>query len=441
MGFHKEQQKNTSTLLILNMNYNLLEPWKTLDPWQKKYIKTEGNCFLQIARQSGKTAAAAIKFGERAVNKPNRVILMGAFTERQAFNLFFKCLMYLRAVHPKMIKKGIHKPTKHIINLTNGSVIMCYAVGLAGEGIRTYTITDMVIDEAAPMAREVFIALMPMLSVTGGSLDLISTPRGKEGFFYESSLDPDYTKFYVSAKDCPRHTEEFLARQRRVMTQLEYAQEYEAKFLDDVRQYFKTALVKELCVAERRKIFLPNRPYFLGCDVARKDRDEFTYEIMDRTNRKMLIHVENIITRDVPLPESVRRIIDLNKLYKFKKEYIDSGGMGIAVVDMLREDPENKRKVVEIDNATRPIEYDPDGKRRKIRKEELYANLLNLMEKREILLLSDDEVINSLLSIQYEYKEGGAIKIWGSQAHITEGLIRAVHCVKDKSLSIYAHFS
>ena len=28
---------------IKKMNYNILEPWKTLDPWQKEYIETDGN--------------------------------------------------------------------------------------------------------------------------------------------------------------------------------------------------------------------------------------------------------------------------------------------------------------------------------------------------------------------------------------------------------------
>ena len=63
------------------------------------------------------------------------------------------------------------------------------------------------------------------------------------------------------------------------------------------------------------------------------------------------------MTKNVPIPESVRRIIALNSQYNFKKEYIDSGGMGISVCDLLRENSENKRKVVEINNASRPIDH------------------------------------------------------------------------------------
>jgi len=420
------------------MEYNIIEPWKSLDPWQKKYIETEGNCFILCGRQSGKSAAASIKFGKRAATQRNRIILMLAYTEKQAYALFFKTLLYLRAEYPKMIiTKGNDKPTKHIINLKNGSQIMCYAAGLTGEGIRGATVTDLVVDEAAPMAREVFDAITPMLSVTKGNLDIISTPRGKGGFFYECSLRDDFTKFYISAEDCPRHTKEFLAAEKASKSDLVYAQEYLAIFLDELRRVFSDKLIKKCCILKRRPFVFSLRDYYLGCDVARKDKDEFTYEIIDTTARNQIHHVENIMTKNVPIPQSARRIIKLNNEYNFTKEYIDSGGMGITVCDILREDDDNKRKVVEINNASRRYE-DEDGveKKKGILKEDLYENLVMLMEQGKISLLDDEDVITSLQSIQYEIKNGKAI-YYGNYSHIVEGLIRACWSTKDKSLNIY----
>ena len=43
------------------MEYDILKPWETLDPWQKEYIESEGNCFLLTGRQSGKSTAMSIK--------------------------------------------------------------------------------------------------------------------------------------------------------------------------------------------------------------------------------------------------------------------------------------------------------------------------------------------------------------------------------------------
>lgn len=430
-----------------HLKYDINKPWKTLDPWQKKYIATEGNCFILCGRQSGKSAAASIKFGKRAATKKNRAIYMLAFTEKQAYNLFFKTLMYLKAVHPKLlITKGSKKPTKHIIHLTNGSQIFCYAVGLTGEGIRGPTATDLVIDEAAPMAREVFVAISPMLSVTKGNMDILSTPRGtkdKDGrdtFFFQCSKDPTFTKFYVSAEDCPRHSKKFLKEQRKSMSELEYAQEYLAKFLDDIRRVFPDDLLKKACILKRRKSRLPNRTYYYGCDVARRDKDEFTHEILDATYKDNIQQTENIVTKNIPIPENTRRAINLNHIHNFKKMYIDSGGMGLTVCDILREEDSTKRKVVEINNASRRYQDPEQDKEIKkgILKEDLYENLKILMEQDKIKLLDDDDLIMSLASVQFEIKNGKA-KIFGNYTHIAEGLIRAAWCAKDKSLNIYIY--
>jgi len=418
------------------MKYDIFAPWNSLDPWQIKYINTKGNCFLLCGRQSGKTAAMSIKFGKRAAENPKRIILMLAYTEKQAYNLFFKTLMYLEAKYPKMIKKGRYKPTKHKIYLKNDSIIMCFAAGLTGEGIRTYTVTDLVIDEAAPMAREVFIATMPMLSVTKGNVDMSSTPRGKQGYYYECSKRDDFTKFYVSAEDCPRHSKKFLKAEQDRMSKLEYAQEYLAKFLDDLRRVFSDEWIKKVCIAERRKSILPNQTYYYGGDVARRDKDKFAHGIIHKVNQDKYIQVENLTTNEIPITQSSRTIIAFNVQYDFKKIFIDSGGMGITVCDILRENDDTKRKVVEINNASR--RYEEEGKeiKRGILKEDLYENTIMLGDLNKLELLNEEDVKISLQSVQYEIING-KVRYFGNDTHIVEAVNRALWGAKDKSLNIW----
>lgn len=422
--------------------YNLFEPWKTLDPWQEKYIACDTDAFLLCGRQSGKTTAASIKFGTRAAENKNRIILMVAFTEKQAYNLFFKTLMFLEARYPKMICKKKKAPTKHEIHLTNGSLIMCYAAGIDGSGIRTFTVTDLVIDEAAPMAREVFVSVMPMLSVTGGTMDILSTPRGKEGFFYESSKDDRFTKFYVSAEDCPRHNKDFLESQKKKMSELEYAQEYLAKFMDDIKRFFSEALLKKCCILEKPERISPERDYFLGCDISGMGRDETTYEIVDATNEDMMTQVEDLATTKQLTTETTRKILELNKLYDFNRIGIDDGGIGFGVFSELMDEEETKRKTEALNNASRPLDKDGE-KSKKILKEDLYWNLRTLMEKGKIQLLKSSELVLSLASVQHEYviKAGEKTKyrIYSRYGHRAEGLIRAVWEAKSKHLNIFAH--
>lgn len=423
------------------MEYNINKPWLTLDPWQKDYIASEGNCFVLCGRQSGKSAAASIKFGTRAATKPNRVILMIAFTERQAYNLFFKTLVFLQACYPQMIKKGKYKSTQHNIYLTNGSRIMCYAAGKTGEGLVGYTITDLVVDEAASMNREIFILLSPTLSVTGGSMDLISTPRGKEGYFYEASLRDDFKKFYVSAEECPRHKKEFLEAEKSRMTKLEYAQEYLAMFLDDLKRLFPDELIKEASVLKRREKFIKGR-FYLGVDVAGMGEDINTFEILDKISNEQIEQVENIISSKQLTTQTSQQVFDLERAYNHKKIGVDDGGVGFGVFSELLSDNKTKGKVIALNNASRPLDRDETRKKR-VLKEDMYFNLKSMMEHKKIKLLDDDEVIDSLKSVQWELvvKENAPsrIRIFGRNTHIAEGLIRAAWLAyQDKLLNIWA---
>jgi intein/homing endonuclease len=127
----------------------------------------------------------SIKIGDCAAKEKTPCdYLVIAFTEKQAYQLFFKTLMYIEEKYSYLLtKKGKDKPTKHEIKLKNGVVIRCYAAGITGAGLRGFTIKKLFIDEAAPMAREIFASVSPMISVTGGTIDISSTPQGKQGFF------------------------------------------------------------------------------------------------------------------------------------------------------------------------------------------------------------------------------------------------------------------
>jgi len=112
--------------------------------------------------------------------------------------------------------------------------------------------------------------------------------------------------------------------------------------------------------------------------------------------------------------------------------------MGAGVLDQLLITNQTRRKVIGINNASRGI--DNQEKRKKLIKEDLYNNLLRLMERGEIQLLDDDELKASLSCICAEHNvETGRLKIWGKDTHIAEGLIRAAWAAKDKTLNIYMY--
>ena len=407
----------------------------TLDPWQEEILQTEGNICLRSGRQVGKSTIISIKAAEYAVNNKKKTILIISATERQALLLFEKTAGYLFEEFKKLIKKGKDKPTKHTIKLKNGTVIHSLPTGMSGYGIRGYTVDLLIADEAAFIPENVWNAVTPMLAITRGKIILLSTPFGKGGYFYRCFQDKNFKSFHVSSEECPRKDIEFLKRERERMTKMQYAQEYLGEFVDELRQFFSDEIIKS-CMNTERQNARKERDYYLGVDIARMGEDESTFEIIDATNKEMLTQVESLITKHTLTAETTKLIMTLNSNWDFKQIFIDDGGMGVGVFDQLLMEEATRRKTIAINNSSRPLTRD-EKKRKRTLKEDLYNNLLNLMERGKIRLLKDDEIFLSLKSVQYEYNEDGKIKIFGNYTHITEGLIRAAWCSRSKQLNIW----
>ena len=420
--------------------YDLNRPWLTLDEWQKEYISAPANesCFILSGRQCGKTTAMSIKAVELCVKhfSEGEIVLISSLTERQAQLMLSKAQIYAEAKYPKSIdKRKENKPTMHRLVFTNGSAILCYAAGEEGDSTRGYTVKKLMVDEGSRMDEAYFISALPTLSVSKGSMDIGSTPAGKldkegnEKFFYKCSKDESFKKFYISAEDSPRHSKEFLEKAKKTLSKLFYAQEYLGQFLDELKRVFDEELIKKICIGKRREEILRNRTYYIGVDVAGFGKDDCTYEILHKLDNGNLLQVENIIEKRNYTTDTTKRILQLNEAYNFKKIGVDDGGVGFGVFSELMKEEKTKRKTYALNNASRTIDKDGE-KNKKLLKEEMYLNLLSLMENNKITLLDDDEVKDSLRSIQHEDE-----KIYGSNSHIVEGIIRGCWLgSEDKSL-------
>lgn len=404
-----------------------------LDEWQIRYIETEGNTAVRAGRQSGKSFAESLRAALYALLNPKTLTLIIGAVDRQSVELFEKVKSHVARLAPKQVKG---RPTMHKLELRNGSKIIAEPAGRTGYGLRGYAINKLVVDEAHYVPEEVFVAVRPMLATTGGTIDVLSTPRGNDGFFYDCFSDSDFTSFHTRSQDCPRISKSFLDQERKRMTKLQYAQEYEAEFLDSLQQFFPREIIDQCTVSSKTKgAPHPLGEFYCGVDVARYGGDENAFVIVNaRSERLKFEHYET--TERVSTAETMGRIINLDQKWNFRKVYIDDGGIGGAVLDVLLEKDNLKRKVVGINNASRSIVADK-SKGKRILKEDLYGNLRRLMEQKLIILPDDERLRQSLLSIQFEYTSEGNLKIFGRYSHITEGLIRAAWCVKTKGLKLW----
>lgn len=425
--------------------YDINRPWLTLDDWQKKYVfdkENEKDNFLLCGRQSGKTTAMSLRAVELCVKhfKKGEYVLVNSITEKQAYHILTKALVYAETkYYSKIDRTKKNKPTMHRIMFKNGTGILCYAAGDTGEGQRGFTVKKLMIDEGSRMSEEYFIASMPMLSVTKGSMDIASTPYGKKHkdgspkFFYKCSLNEKFKKYYISAEDCPRHSKDFLEEQKKRLSKLAYAQEYLAKFTDELKRMFDEEMIEKICVLKKQEVSISTQANkYLGVDIAGFGKDECTYEGVQKINKDKIEQIEHVIEKRNYTTDTTKTIIRLDKIHKFKKIGVDDGGIGFGVFSELMKDERTKRKTDALNNASRATNKGQGSK--KILKEDMYLNLLVLMENERIKLFDNDEIKLSLSSMQYD--EDG--KIFGSYSHISEGLIRACwEATEDKTLNIW----
>lgn len=400
-----------------------------LDKWQEKVMKVKGNLCLRSGRQVGKSTIIAKKAAEYALNNPKKLIMVIAYVERQASLIFAKILNNLHNIDKNQILKKSKKPTKHIINLKNGSTIHCYAAGETGWGIMGFTIDLLIADEAAFINEEVWNSITPALAVTKGHIWLLSTPQRKEGYYYKCFTDPTFTSFHQSSEDCPRIPEDFLKQKKKEFSKAQYAQMYLGEFVDDFNRIFSDEWINKVCTLPKNKPMTSGGDLYLGVDIAGMGDDESTFEGIKKAGDKA-IQFHHETTEKTHTTDTEIKIIDLNNKYDFEKIGIDDGGIGIGVLDHLLEHDIIKFKIIGLNNAR--IIIDKDDKTKKLYKEAMYYNMLGMGERGELELFDLDSIKRSLRTIQIE--ENGSIS--GRYSHIVEGLIRACWLAKQKAFNM-----
>jgi hypothetical protein len=202
-----------------------LEP----DSWQCEFlVEDHPRSLLLAARQSGKSQTVACKVLHKALTKPRTFVLLLSPSLRQSGELFRERLLplWLAAGQPLKLKN----PTQLELRLANGSRIISLP---ESEGtIRGFSgVTDLVIDEAARVADELYRTVRPMLAVRKGSLIALTTPFGQRGWFYEEwASQRSWHRVKIVASECPRLDKDFLEQERASMGEVWCRQEYECQF-------------------------------------------------------------------------------------------------------------------------------------------------------------------------------------------------------------------
>jgi phage FluMu gp28-like protein len=360
--------------------------------WQKKWLD-DGSRFrvmLKSRAVGGSFLIALESFLDSLIN-PNYTILLVSFSMRQSLELFRKIKEHINAWRGIRIRAGDEtytftaalSETKTQVEFQNGSRIT--SLPNNPDAIRGFRADHVYVDEAAMFKNdfEIKAAIIPTIAGREGRLSLISTPKGKRGWFYEAWTGDVFSKHEVHYTLAPHITKTDLEGMRASLSPLEWEQEMELRFLDELNALFPYETI--LACVEDYEMGLKryDNPIYIGVDFGRY-RDSTVICAVERGEGLKVVFLEEMVGVDFNRQlEAIRKTVEVLRPVGIA---IDKTGMGIPLFDIL------SRSFPHIEGVTFT---------RKMR-DALINVLVNVFANRKITIPQHERLINQLRVFQKE---------------------------------------
>jgi hypothetical protein len=211
----------------------------TPDSWQSDLLRSDAKqMILNCSRQSGKSTISAVLAVHEAIYTPGSLVLLLSPSLRQSQELFRKVKDVFVALQSPYTPQ-IAEESNLRLELDNNSRII--ALPGSEQTIRGFSnVALLIVDEAATCEDSLFFSIRPMLAISGGKIVLLSTPRGKRGFFFNVWTEggTDWNRTRITARECPRISEQWLAREKEAMPGFWFKQEFECQFVETMDSVF-----------------------------------------------------------------------------------------------------------------------------------------------------------------------------------------------------------
>ena len=391
--------------------------------WQKKIVEHEGDITIRGGRQTGKSWAVAEQIKERTLKYPKSKHLIIAASERQENYLLDK----VKELFGKGYKGYDGRQTLTHLKLDNGTDIYKYPVGQTGIYMEGLSSVDFIYaDEAIHIGKKVWDSILPMLAEPKkrglGWITLLSATRGKpKGFFFESFQMDNFEKIVIKAEDCDHVDKEFLKQEKKRLGERMYGVIYNGEFDENANKYFSKEIIERQIkigfwnLHDKKKEY----DYYLGIDPARYGKCKAAFAVSEWRGRDDLAIVYGEELAKSSLVDLRNKARELDKMIKFRRIFIDDGGFGAGLVDIMEK--EFKYRLRPMNNKTATGEG-------KILKEDMYSNVLRLLEEGQLSLVNQKEVIDGLLGVEIDDED----KIVGTD--MSEAITRACWGIKEKNI-------
>jgi hypothetical protein len=356
--------------------------------WFKSYVMSI------MCRGSGKTFINAVFACLKAMLYPGHRIGLLAPTFRQAKFVFDECHR-LWQQSPILQSATERKPTQQSDNCyirfksvggRNASLIQAVPLG-DGTKIRGSRFYTILCDEFPHIPEDIFnMVIRPMAATVKGPMENVRRMKVQKellekGLITQEEIDESKAanqiiitssgyftfnhmyKLYCAYRDeASRGNEKYavfrvpywllpegfldsdsIESSKQQMSSLEFRMEYEAAFIPDTDSFYKASLLESCSNTSfsTQVVGTPGKSYVLGVDPARTE-DSFAITVVEIGVPAKIVHALDL--KRIPFPEMAQTIEDLCSVFDVTKIYMDAGGGGLAIKDILAENSRNNPK-------------------------------------------------------------------------------------------------
>jgi len=369
--------------------------------WQRRWLDDE-SLFRALlkSRGVGGSFIIALEALTESLLRQESLILLISYSQRQSLELFRKVKWLLEMLGRATLTWGgetyrsirLASESKTQIELSSGSRII--SLPNNPDAIRGFRADHVYVDEAGMFRNdfEIKSAIVPSIVGRTGRLSLVSTPKGRRGWFYEAWSGGVFSRHTAHYAEAAHISSAELQGLRATLTELEWRQEMEHEFLDEANAVFPYETILQCLYDEADRP--PTNPTYMGVDVGRL-RDSTVVTLLERLDDGTLrvFHIQELRGLDFQSQESI--ILELAKTHNPISIAIDKTGIGLPLYESL------SRKALGVEGVTFTHNF----------KEALIATLQSMIRGRRIAIPADSrELINQLRTFQRVETGTGGIR-------------------------------
>ena len=326
---------------------NLSEKFFTERWYQEHYTScTSKRLVLRCGRRAGKTYALALKITHRAITTRSKILIATPY-DVQAEELMMNIEDILHNLSPEygtynqFVKRYVKSPS-YLMSFKNGSRIRAFTTGSSGAGsIRGQAADVIVLDEVDYMDEASLNSILAILADNENvELWAASTPQGK-GRLWKLEQSPSFKSFHFPSFVLPHYNDKLDQDFRDQLTEIGYVQEVMAEYGETETGVFQEFFIQRNTFRDiDRDIILKDRNRFiiiLGVDWNDdKNGTRFYAVAFDRKARQFFTaHKDRIAREGWTQVDAVKKLIDLNRKFKFDHIYLDEG-YGVSNIQFIK---------------------------------------------------------------------------------------------------------